>query len=67
MIYVAWLFLVLFTGSLFYSFWLSIKVKGKEYLLWIAASIVFGDIALDIAKDIKTYYEEQPAVKEVRV
>ena len=67
MIYVDVVFFVGYVVVFLYCLWLSVKTKEKEFLLWFAATIVFGNEAANLAGDIKAQYEEQPAVKEVRV
>lgn len=68
MIYFDWLCLIAGLWAAFESvYWMFKEKESKVYLLYLATALVFLDFSFDVAKDIKSYYEEQPAVKEVIV
>ena len=50
-----------------YCGWTAMNTKERGFLLWIAAVIVFGSGVVTFVDKIKVHYEEQPAVKEVRI
>lgn len=67
MIYVDWVFLVLFFIVAGHCVLTSLRLREKESILWVAATLVFLNEAIDLSDGIFKHYEEQPAVKEVRV
>lgn len=70
MIYVDWFYLVFMSIMLIIAIVEMFKHtnrKGNMWLLWGAACIVFLNTVCDLGDNIIKHYEEQLAVKEVRV
>lgn len=67
MIYVDWGILVLFFIVAGYCGLKSLRIGEKESILWLAATFVFLNEAIDIGNEIINHYKEQPVVKEVRI